>query len=154
MQSPDPELEAEQPRPDGPDGGLAAELRVAIMRTSRRLRVEASGNMLTAGQYSVLVALRKQGHSLGELAARERVTAPSMTRIVNSLETGGLLKRRPHPTDGRQVIIEATARGLEVLALARSERTAWLARRIEELDPADRAVLARAAALLQELSAR
>lgn len=154
MQSPDPELEPEQPQDGGPDDGLAAELRVAIMRTSRRLRVEASGNLLTAGQYSVLVALARQGHSLGELAARERVSAPSMTRIVNSLEAVGHIKRSQHPTDGRQIVIEATDRGREVLTLAGSERTAWLARRIDELNPGDRSVLARAAALLQELSAR
>lgn len=148
MSAPDSSPDEGQPDP------LATELRVAIMRTSRRLRVEASGNLLTAGQYSVLVALKENGHTLGELAARERVTAPSMTRIVNSLHTRGLLERHPHPGDGRQVLIESTAAGREMLELARSERTAWLARRIDELALEDREVLARAARLLTEMSTR
>lgn len=125
------------------------------MRASRRLRrVEANGNQLTAGQYSVLVALQDQGHRLGELAERERVTAPSMNRIVNSLQARALVTKRAHPTDGRQIIIESTEQGRGVLIATRSERTAWLGRRVAELTPTDRAVLARAAALLQEMSAR
>ncbi|MGG5751917.1 MarR family winged helix-turn-helix transcriptional regulator [Zafaria sp. Z1313] len=140
---------------DGPAGeDLAVALRIAVMRTSRRLRIEASGDLLTAGRYSVLAALERGPATPGALAARERVQAPSMTRIIKLLEADGFIERHAHPEDGRQVLAALTEAGREVLDRARRQRTAWLHRRVDELDDGDRAVLARAAALLQGMSAQ
>lgn len=139
--------------PETPASDLAAALRVAIMRTSRRLRVEVSGGTLSAGQYSVLVALSAGPRTLGGLAARERVQAPSMTRIVKALEEKGFILRVQHPDDGRQVLVEMTDVGARILDEARGQRTAWLSRRVDGLNPADRAVLERAAELLMEMDA-
>lgn len=134
-------------------GDLAAEVRVAVMKTSRRLRLESTSERLTAAQYSVLAGLRNEQHTIGELAARERIAAPSMTRIVKALLEAGMVTRTVSEHDGRQVLIALTPAGGDAYREARSQRTAWLAVRLEALGPGDRATLARAAALLQEMSA-
>ncbi|OOP63092.1 MarR family transcriptional regulator [Arthrobacter sp. SRS-W-1-2016] len=133
---------------------LAIDLRTAVMRTSRRLRIEASGDVLTPGQYTVLAHLRSGSQTLRQLAEREHVQAPSMTRIVNSLNDKGFASRSADPVDGRQVQVGITPAGEEVLGEARSQRTAWLAQRVAGLSAEERLTLSRAAHILQELSAR
>ncbi|MCT9870574.1 MarR family winged helix-turn-helix transcriptional regulator [Paenarthrobacter aurescens] len=124
------------------------------MRTSRRLRIEATGDVITPGQYTVLVHLNGAPQTLRELAEREHVQAPSMTRIVNALTDQGFATRQAHPGDGRQVHISITPAGQEVLAEARSQRTAWLAQRVAGLSEEDRLTLSRAAHIMQEMSAK
>lgn len=134
---------------------LAIDLRTAVMRTSRRLRVEATGDAITPGQYTVLAQLNEFGpRTLRELADREHVQAPSMTRIVNALAENGYVTRTPHPDDGRQVSIGITDAGRAVLAEARNQRTAWLARRVAGLSDEDRLILSRAARIMQEMSGK
>ena len=135
-------------------GDLAAELRVAVMKTSRRLRLESSSDTLTPAQYSVLAGLRTEEHTIGELAAREQVAAPSMTRIVKGLLEAGLVTRTGSEHDGRLVMVALSPEGRRAFHAARNQRTAWLAVRLETLDAKDRATLARAAALLQEMSTK
>ena len=142
------------PEPTGPDT-LAIDLRTAVMRTSRRLRIEATGEVITPGQYTVLALLNGDGPStLRELADREHVQAPSMNRIVNALADQGFVTRAPHPDDGRQVRIDITAAGKEVLAASRNQRTAWLAQRVAGLSAEDRRILSRAARIMQEMSGK
>jgi DNA-binding MarR family transcriptional regulator len=133
---------------------LAIELRTAVMRTSRRLRIEATGDVITPGQYTVLAHLRVSSQTLRELAEREHVQAPSMTRIVNALTDQGFVSRSAHPDDGRQILVWITPAGEEVLNEARSQRTAWLAQRVAVLSEGDRLTLSRAAHIMQELSAK
>lgn len=133
---------------------LAIDLRTAVMRTSRRLRIEATGDVITPGQYTVLAHLRTGSQSLRRLAESEHVQAPSMTRIVNALTEQGFVSRSPHPEDGRQIQITITPAGEDVLAEARSQRTAWLAQRVAGLSEEDRLTLSRAAHIMQEMSAR
>ena len=133
---------------------LAIDLRTAVMRTSRRLRIEATGDVITPGQYTVLAHLNVAPQSLRELADREHVQAPSMTRIVNALTEQGFVSRQANPADGRQVQISITEQGRDVLAEARSQRTAWLAQRVAGLSEEDRLVLSRAARIMQEMSAK
>ncbi|HKS02250.1 MAG TPA: MarR family transcriptional regulator [Arthrobacter sp.] len=134
---------------------LAIDLRTAVMRTSRRLRVEATGDVITPGQYTVLAQLNSHGpHTPRELADREHVQAPSMTRIVNALAEVGFVSRSAHPADGRQVQVSITPAGEAALEEARDQRTAWLAQRVATLSPEDRLTLSRAAHILQEMIAR
>jgi DNA-binding MarR family transcriptional regulator len=134
---------------------LAIDLRTAVMRTSRRLRVEATGEVITPGQYTVLALLNGNGPStLRALAESEHVQAPSMTRIVNALADQGFVSRSAHPDDGRQVRVDITDAGKEVLAEARNERTAWLAQRLAGLSEEDRVILSQAASIMQEMSGR
>lgn len=133
---------------------LAISLRTAIMRTSRRLRTEASGEIVSAGQYTALMQLHKCPRTLRELAELEYVQAPSMNRIINALSKQGLVTRSPHPDDGRQILLSITPSGESVLAESRDQRTAWLARRVATLSEEDRLTLSRAAHLMQEMSAK
>jgi DNA-binding MarR family transcriptional regulator len=140
--------------PTAPDA-LAIDLRTAVMRTSRRLRVEATGDVITPGQYTVLALLHGSGPStLRALAESEHVQAPSMTRIVNALADQGFVTRSAHPDDGRQVRVDITDAGRQVLAEARSQRTAWLAHRVAGLSEEDRLTLSRAARIMQEMSGK
>jgi DNA-binding MarR family transcriptional regulator len=136
------------------DSGLAASLRVSVARLHRRLRTEHADDVgVSFGALAVLALLRREGdHTIGQLAAAERVRPPSMTRTVTCLEDDGLVERRPHPTDGRQVVISLTEQGEELLAAERRRRDAWLARRLRELTPDERDALRQAAPILERLS--
>lgn len=134
-------------------GYLAAELRVAIMRTSRRLRAEAATGELSPGRYSVLAGLGEGPRTVGQLASREQIQAPSMTRIVNDLAAVNFVSRSENPQDKRQVLISITPDGSAALDYARSLRTAWLAQRVAALTPQERNTLHEAALILQEMSA-
>jgi DNA-binding MarR family transcriptional regulator len=136
------------------DAGLAAALRLSVARLVRRLRAERDPqNELSIGQLSVLGALHRNGEcSIGELAVQERVQPPSMTRTVNCLEEEGYVRRRPHETDGRQVVIELADKGRATLEADRRRRDAWLNQRLRELTAEERAVLRKAAPILERLA--
>src|SRR3712207_768276 len=95
------------------------------MRFSRRLRGQRVDTSVTLTHLAALSTLKRNGPmSPGELAAQERVQPPSMTRVVVALEGMGLVTRTPHPTDGRQVVIDLTPAAEELLgaeAQAREE---------------------------------
>jgi DNA-binding MarR family transcriptional regulator len=125
---------------------------MSVMRLARRLRVERNPDDLTLNQLAVLGTLSRCGAlSAGDLASRENVKPPSMTRIVDKLESAGLVERHPHATDGRQIVVELTDAARAVLETDRRRRDAWLAQRLLELDPAEREVLRQAAPILQRL---
>lgn len=133
---------------------IAAELRVAIMHTSRRLRLERSTDDVTPGQFTVLAVLDRHGPlTPRELAGHEKVRPPSMTRTLAALEQAGLVTRTDHPTDGRQVLVALSAKGRREVVETRRRRDAWLARRLAALDPAERDVLAHAAVILAKVAA-
>ena len=135
------------------DTALASALRLSVMRLSRRLRSERPDRDLTLSQLSALATLGRHGSlTPGELAAHEQVRPPSMTRLVASLEALGLVARRPHPTDGRQVLLAVTGEATGLLREDRRRRDAWLAQRLRELSPDDRALLREVAPLLQRLA--
>ncbi len=133
---------------------LASSLRVAIARINRRLRAERlPGAEVSLGQIGVIARLSCDGDlTIGALAEQEGVKPPSMTRTIASLEALDLVSRRPHPSDGRQVLVTLTPAGKETLSADRRRRDAWLARAMGELTPDERAVLAAAAPLLERLA--
>src|SRR3712207_2629281 len=132
---------------------LAHDLRLAVMRLSRRLRNQRVDTSVTLTHLSALSTLKRHGPmSPGELAAHERVQPPSMTRVVVALEGMGLVSRTPHPTDGRQVIIDLTPTAQEMLAAEARAREAWLSGRLQDLSPEERAVLREAAVLIDKLA--
>ena len=135
------------------DEGLSSALRVSVMRLARRIRLERSSEDLSLNQLSVLGTLLRSGElTLGELAAIERVKPPSITRTVNCLVEARLVTRRPHATDGRQVIVELTDQAREVLDEDRRRRDLWLAQRLDELGPEDHELLRQVAPLLDLLA--
>ncbi|MCZ2858221.1 MarR family winged helix-turn-helix transcriptional regulator [Blastococcus sp. VKM Ac-2987] len=132
---------------------LAHELRLAVMRFSRRLRNQRVDTSVTLTHLAALSTLKRHGPmSPGELANHERVQPPSMTRVVVALESAGLVTRTPHPTDGRQVIIELTPAAEEMLSAEAQAREAWLAGRLQELTAEERAVLREAAEIMDKLA--
>ncbi|GAB2457076.1 MarR family transcriptional regulator [Nocardioides hungaricus] len=139
------------------DAGLAAELRLSVMRLRRRLANEGHpDNELSLNQMAVLGCLYRHGGALtvGDLAAAERVQPPSMTRAVNCLEQSGDVVRRPHETDGRQVVVELSDQGRARVLADRDRRDAWLHQRLRELTPEQRAILRKAAPILDDLAQR
>jgi len=124
------------------------------MRLARRLRQMQEGSLdLNLNQLSAMAVLLNSGDQLmGELAAQEKIRPPSMTRIVNSLETRGYVVRRPDPRDHRQCLVALTDSGRDVLLANRRRRDQWLAVRITELDPAEREVLRRAVRILEKVN--
>lgn len=135
--------------------GLATELRFSVMRLRRRLvRERHPDNDLSLPSMAVLWALHRLGDlTVGALAAREQVRPPSMTRTVSCLAEAGLVERHPHPTDGRQVVVRLTDEGRAVVHADATRRDRWLSRRLEELTPAEREVLRKAAPILQRIAA-
>ena len=133
----------------------ASELRMATFRLARRLRAQRAIDSMSDGQFTVLATLRVHGpHTLGELAERERVSAPSMNRTVNCLEESGYLLRTPDEVDRRKVNIDLTASGLEVVAETVRRRDAWLEEALEELTATERGLLGEAAAILRRMADR
>jgi DNA-binding MarR family transcriptional regulator len=132
---------------------LAHDLRLAVMRFSRRLRNQRVDTSVTLTHLAALSTLKRNGPmSPGELAAQERVQPPSMTRVVVALEGMGLVTRTPHPTDGRQVIIGLTAAAEDLLSEEARAREAWLSGRLQELTPEERTVLREAAEIMEKLA--
>lgn len=136
------------------DSGLAPSLRVAVMRLRRRLASERDPhNDLSLSAMAVLGGLFKEGEmTLGQLADREKVQPPSMTRTVNCLEEGGYVTRRPSETDKRVVLVSITDHGRETVTADRARRDSWLSHRLAELTPAERDILHRAAPILEKLA--
>lgn len=129
------------------------DLQIGVMRLARRMRAEKGDHGLTLTQLSVLATLARHGAMTpGALAAHERVRPPSMTRTVASLVDAGMCQRSADPSDGRQVIVELTAAARDLLRADRARRRAWLADRLADLTPDERAALATAAPLLDRLA--
>jgi DNA-binding MarR family transcriptional regulator len=108
---------------------------------------------LSDTQLAALGALESHGvMTPGELAEHEKVQPPSMTRVIAALEERGLVVRAPHASDRRQVVLTVTDQGREVVRQSRRLREAWLAQRLRELTPQERALLRQAAPILEKLS--
>jgi DNA-binding MarR family transcriptional regulator len=140
------------------DTALATAMRISISRLARRLRVERLGlggteTVISDIQLAALAALeRHDSMTPGELAEHEKVQPPSMTRVIAVLEERGLVRREPHATDRRQVILTVTDDGRDLVQRVRRRREAWLARRLQELTPDERQILRAAAPILEKIS--
>lgn len=131
----------------------AAELRMSVLHFSRRLRAERAVEDMNDTQLVVLHFLRMEGRqTLGELARRERVSAPLMNRIANALEEGGYIVRVPDTEDRRRVFAELTERGEAVVAETMRRRDRWLIGVLGRLEPAEREALRRAVGLMWRMS--
>ena len=131
---------------------LSHALAIAIGRVNRRMR-STEGQALGHGHLSTLGTLSKNKPlRLGELALREVVSAPSMTRTVSDLERRGLVRRLPDPDDRRSVLVELTEQGEQTVFEARSHRAELLATMLEDLSESDVTKLREALPLLERMS--
>lgn len=132
---------------------LGPALRMAVIRLARRLRLEDTATGSTISQLSALAVVHRHGPiTLRDLANKERVQPPTMTRLVTHLEDDGLVSRSGHPDDGRVVLVEITALGNTVLADSRQRRTAFLVAHLAELSEDERQLLQRAIPILERLA--
>jgi DNA-binding MarR family transcriptional regulator len=122
---------------------LANRLRPVLLMLNRRLRREAHAEGITGGQAALLAQIRNHPQlGVRELAAREGISAPSMTRYLDRLEKAGLIVRARSPEDARRIRLALTPKGGRVLRSVRRRRTAWLAERLEGLGPAEQRAVA------------
>lgn len=139
--------------PSPGDDDAVNSLRSAVMRLSRRLRHQRVDESLSPTEMSVLGTLARCGSATpSELARREHVQPPSMTRIVAMLEAKGLVRLEPHADDRRQKVVTQTERAESMLAASRSKRNAWLAELAGQLDDDEWAKLRDAAPVLEKLA--
>ena len=130
---------------------LASRLRLDISRMARRLRQEA-GALLSPSQTAALATIERHGPlTPSELAERERVQRPTVTRVLARLEEAGLVARAADPQDRRSSLVSISEDGRVLLESARARKDAYLARRIDALEPADREALEQAAAILERM---
>src|SRR5690625_1019376 len=144
----DPQPAPTRPRRRPP---LATRLRMTILRAGRRLRSESAGS-LSEGQLSVLSLLFVYGaQTASELAEREHVRPPSMTRTVQILESQGFIVRTEDPADRRNILIELSEAGADYIRETRRRRDQWLQRRLASLTREERQVLSQAEKILQKV---
>jgi DNA-binding MarR family transcriptional regulator len=132
---------------------LGGQVRSAVGRLYRRFRSERPEGSLGDTALAVLTRLHKHGpQTLTELSEHDRVSPASMSQTVNRLTSSGYAVRTRDPDDRRKVLFSTTAEGDELASAARAQRNAWLDQRLQALSAEDRAVIARATALLSSLA--
>lgn len=132
---------------------VADRLHAAAIHLLRALRREDRATGVGPAKLSALSVLVVGGpRSMGALARAEQVRLPTMSRLVAALERDGLATRTPDPADGRASRVHATTRGRRVLHRGRARRVAALSGRLEQLSEPERALLARAADLIEGLT--
>jgi DNA-binding MarR family transcriptional regulator len=140
--------------PDIPLTDSAARLRMAIVRTARRLRQEAAAEAsgLTPTSTAALATIDRHGPlTPSELAELERVKRPTVTRTLGCLEREGLVERMPDPADGRSSLVSVNAAGRERLRRLRGRKNAYLARRMRDLSAGEIETLERASEILERM---
>ncbi|MFE0748437.1 MarR family winged helix-turn-helix transcriptional regulator [Gordonia sp. NPDC058843] len=134
------------------DGSLSGDLSLAVVRLARRLRGRRENKLVSLTQLSALNTLHHEGPMTpGALAAAERVRPPSMTRVIASLSDLGMIKREPHPTDGRQAIVTLSPEGVDVVIDELAARKAWLSDRLAELSVDERQILGEAVQIVNKI---
>jgi DNA-binding MarR family transcriptional regulator len=146
--------DATQPGDTGTDGtDLGAAVRSAIGRLYRRFRRERPEGDLGDAALAVLTFLHKRGpQTLTELSEHDRVSPATMSQTVNRLTSAGYAVRARDSADRRKVLFSTTADGDELARTTRAQRNAWLDQRLRALSDDDRAVIARATALLSDIA--
>lgn len=131
---------------------LAVDLRLAIGRIARRVKVEGT-SAVPPHHYSVLARLDNGPRTASDLAASERVSAPSMTRTTSALVERGWVRRETDPADRRCAILTLTPQGRRVLRDGRRERNEWMGARLARLSPEELETLAAAERILRRVAA-
>lgn len=133
-------------------GTMAAHLRISATRLARLLRRQGDTG-LSPSQLSALTSIDRHGPmTLGALAEHERVAPPSVTKVVGKLEERHLVTRQADPSDRRVHRVSITATGEALLAEVRQRKDVWLAARLADLDDGQRARLAAALDVIDELT--
>src|SRR5580658_1574464 len=125
----------------------------AIGLLVRRVRAAAASQELSLTEAAVMARLAKDGPATtADLARAEGMKPQSMGTTVAALEEMGMVERKPHPTDGRQVHIALTAKGAAVRKSAKDAKRTWLAQAVAQLDEQERVTLFKAAEIIRRLA--
>jgi DNA-binding MarR family transcriptional regulator len=118
----------------------------------RRVRAAAASHELSLTEAAVMARLDKHGPATtADLARAEGMKPQSMGTTIAALEEMGMVERKPHPTDGRQVNIELTTKGAAVRKSSRDAKRTWLAHAIAQLDEQERETLFKAGEIIKRL---
>lgn len=142
-----------EPSADGQGSSeeLPTRLRLAVMRLARRLRQQAEPD-LTPSMLSAMANIEyRQPVTLGQLAEAERVTPPTMSKIVGRLEDAGLVARAVDPDDKRIQRLSLSHNGVKLIARNRSRKNAYLARKLRKLEPEEAAKLEAAVEVIEKI---
>ena len=132
---------------------VAGRLRTAIVPLFRRLRQQLADDSFTPTQLSVLGTIHRHGPlSLGDLALRERLSLPTISKVVAALELAGVAERLSDERDRRVCLVRTTVAGGRWIDDSRARRDTWLAERLARLDDEERATLEAALPILERLT--
>ena len=124
----------------------------AIGLLVRRVRAATASHELSMTESMVLGRLEREGFATtADLARAEGIKPQSMGTTIAALEERGLVERKPHPTDGRQVNIELTAKGAAVRKITGDAKRMWLAQAIAQLDEEEQKTLFAAGGIIKRL---
>jgi DNA-binding MarR family transcriptional regulator len=130
-----------------------ADFTQAVGLLVRRVRAASASHELSLTESAVMARLAKGGPATtADLARAEGMKPQSMGTTIAALEEGGMVERKPHPTDGRQMNIELTAKGVAVRKSAKDARRTWLAQAITKLDKQDQETLFTAGEIIKRLA--
>jgi DNA-binding MarR family transcriptional regulator len=119
----------------------------------RRVRAAAGSHELSLTEASVMGRLAKDGPATtADLARAEGMKPQSMGTTISALEEMGMVERKPHPTDGRQVNIDLTAKGAAVRKSTKDAKRTWLSQTIAQLDEQERETLFKAGEIIRRLA--
>jgi DNA-binding MarR family transcriptional regulator len=134
-----------------PGQGLGADL-LAVVARLNRLATQRIQMPLPSAQARLLATIEAHGEArIGDLAAVDHCSQPTMTTQVRRLEEAGLVTRTIDPGDARAVRIRITPHGVRTLSVVRADRAAAIAPQLARLEPGDRQVLADAVEVLRRL---
>ena len=130
----------------------AIDLLLAVGQLVRKIRAETNSGELNLSQLSTLARLDRAGPmTTADLARAESMKAQSMGTILADLEQEGLVKRRPHPTDGRQMLIALTDAGLEARRRRGLAKREWLLAALSKLSSDEQQAVMSAVAIIKRL---
>lgn len=139
--------------PTGPSNAAVSDFAQSLGLLIRRIRAAAAAQELSLTESSVMARLSREGPATtAALARAESMKPQSMGATIAALEERGIVARKPHPTDGRQVYIELTAKGAALRQSARKAKHTWLEHAIAQLPAEEQATLFAAAAIIKRLA--
>jgi DNA-binding MarR family transcriptional regulator len=132
---------------------LATMLRPLLLRVTRNLRSQRVDGSVTLAELAALHTVRKDGPMTArELADREGVRPPTMSKVLAKLEGLKLITREPHPTDKRQFLLVVTEAGADFVEAENRSRTAWLSKQLSSLTQEERMLLLMAVPVLAKIA--
>lgn len=131
---------------------VVAELMLAIGTLVRRLRSEAHPDDFNLSEAGVLARLERDGPlTTADLARAESMKPQSMKSILATLEEEACVERKPHPTDGRQILFKLTAKGREARRRRTVAKHEWLVEALAKFDQKEIHALAAALPVIRRI---